>query len=86
MESFATLERRTGWQFRYTLTYIDSNTVALLEIDQGTDKNSRREPTRRLCIADASHIGELQDKCDDWNEENASDFERWKDKNVIPYL
>ena len=76
MKSSVTLSRRGGIHFRYTLTYFYGDTVARLEFDIGRTNTSPLEPTRRICIADASHIEELQAKCDKWNAENAETFRK----------
>ena len=77
--SYTLLKRRTGANFRYSLTYVDSANVAILEIDGGhpRDPSAKREPTRRLCVANVSHIEELQDACDKWNRANADRLGEW---------
>ena len=81
------LQRRGGWNFHYSLTYLDSANVAILETDRGfPSPAAKREPTRRLCVANVAHIEELQDWCDEWNTENAAAAEKWREENVVPYL
>ena len=79
MSGFTILKRRDGANFRYSLTFLDSANVAILETDSGNpnDLHAKREPTRRLCVANVSHIEELQDKCDKWNEVNADRQAEW---------
>ena len=81
---FKLLKRRDGWHYHYLLTFVDGANVALIEQDLGfPNAYAKREPTRRLCVANVSHLEELQDLCDDWNAENKKDLERDRLKN--PY-
>ena len=87
MTTTTILERRKGWNFHYSLTYLDSANVAILETDRGfPTPSAKREPTRRLCVANVSHLDELQDRCDDWNAANDREARRWRDENAVPYL
>ena len=72
MIDFPILKRRKYDNFRYSLTYVDSANIAILEMDNGNpyDPYAKREPTRRLCVANVAHMEELQDLCDKWNEAN----------------
>lgn len=83
MKATPILERRKGWNFRFSLTYLDSANVAVLEIDNGNpnDPHAKREPTRRLCVANVSHIDELQERCDEWNKDNEQQQAEWKPQN-----
>ena len=71
MSGFTILKRRVG-SFRYSLTFLDSANIAILETDNGdpNDPHAKREPTRRLCVANVAHLEELQDLCDKWNADN----------------
>lgn len=79
MSDFTILKRRNGSTFHYSLSYLDSANVAILEIDEGDPNNphARREPTRRLCVANVSHIDELQERCDKWNSANEDRQSEW---------
>lgn len=81
--AFTILKRRDGSNFRYSLTYLDSANIAILETDNGdpTAPHAKREPTRRLCVANVSHIDELQERCDEWNADNEQRQREW-----TPYL
>ena len=81
--AFTILKRRDGGGFRYSLTYLDSANVAVLEIDNGdpNDPHAKREPTRRLCVANVSHIDELQERCDEWNAANEQ-----RQRELSPYI
>mgnify|MGYP003337337305 CR=1 FL=1 len=61
---FTVLPRRRG-EFSYSLSFIDSKTICLLEIDAG--RMSPHQPSRRIAVADVRHSDELQDLCDKWN-------------------
>ncbi len=77
------LKRRDGTTFRYSLTFLDSANIAIIETDCGdpNDPHAKREPTRRLCVANVSHIEELQERCDAWNADNEAQQAEWS-----PYL
>lgn len=83
--SYTLLKRRTGANFRYSLSFVDSANVAILEIDGGhpRDPSAKREPTRRLCVANAAHIEKLQDECDKWNRLNAERLGEWPENVLI---
>ena len=85
MSGFTILRRRSSPTFRYSLTYVDSSNVAILEIDGGhpRDTSAKREPTRRLCVVNAAHIEELQDECDKWNKANADRLAEWPETVLI---
>ena len=80
---FAT--RRAGYWYRYSTTFLDSRTVALLEYDNGRHTpptpptaDGRREPTRTLAVVPVSKLDELEDVAAKWNAENSKreDYER----------
>ena len=83
--SYTLLKRRTGANFRYSLSFVDAANVAILEIDGGhpRDPSAKREPTRRLCVVNAAHIEELQDECDKWNKANADRLAEWPETVLI---
>lgn len=87
MTDFPILKRRDGANFRYSLTFLDSANVAILETDSGdpNDPCAKREPTRRLCVANVSHIEELQDKCDKWNAYNADRQAEWPTNVLVDF-
>lgn len=85
MSSVKILKRRDGTNFRYSLTYLDSASVAILEIDEGdpNDPYAKREPTRRVAVANVAHIDELQDWCDEWNKANEDTQAEWPESVLI---
>ena len=87
MIDFPILKRRDGANFRYSLSFVDSANIAILEIDRGdpSDPSAKREPTRRLCVANVAHLEELQDWCDKWNAYNESEQAAWPANVLVDF-
>ena len=87
MADYTILKRRDGSNFRYSFTFLDSANIAILETDSGDPNNehAKREPTRRLCVANVAHLEELQDWCDKWNANNEGRQAEWPANVLIDH-
>ena len=68
---FNMLPLRGSYQSRYYLDFINSNTIAMIEYDPLRPFGKH---TRRVCVADASKLDELQDFCDEQNRKLAQEY------------